>query len=481
LSITDSDTLSLGKRAGKRLCFEAVDSMMSSDAGLLILGQFDEQLGLTKSFAGALRDPRVARSGGHSYLEMTRSRVFGIVADYPDQNDHDALRADPVFKILAGRAPDGEDLASQPTLSRFENNIAVDSLNRLRDVFIDQFIASFPEPPKTITLDVDPFDDPTHGCQQMTFFHAYYGQYQYLPRLITCAENDLIVMACLLHGTAWAGLGVEDDLLYLVGRLREAFPGVVIRFRADSGFATPSVYRTCEELDLIYTIGLKMNPRLVKMSEETLQAAQNRFDETGEPQRTFCVFEYQAKSWAVPRSVVVKVEVTICGTNRRAVVTNRPGAFLLPGATYDEYAERGESENRNKEMKEGFQADRLSDSRYMANLFRLYLHSLAANFLTLLRREVANPPRRFRTDQDCPREALAEPDRRRYFNRRRQEDPLGEGHACTWRTRLIKVAAEIVVSARRILVRLPSSWPYLSHFWAVAETLKTRFPALEFR
>lgn len=95
-------------------------------------------------------------------------------------------------------------------------------------------------------------------------------------------------------------------------------------------------------------------------------------------------------------------------------------------------------------FKEGFQADRLSDSRYMANLFRLYMHSLAASLLTLLRREVANPPRRFRTDQDCPREALAEPDRRRYFNRRRQEDPLGEGHACTWRTRLIKVAAEIV-------------------------------------
>ena len=224
-----------------------------------------------------------------------------------------------------------------------------------------------------------------------------------------------------------------------------------------------------------------MNPRLVKMSEDTLQTAQKRFDETGEPQRTFRVFEYQAKSWAVPRSVVVKVEVTICGTNRRAVVTNRPGAFLLPDATYDEYAERGESENRNKEMKQGFQADRLSDHRYMANLFRLYMHSLAANLLTLLRREVANPPRSFRTDQDCPREALAEPDRRRYFNRRRQEDPLGEGHACTWRTRLIKVAAEIVVSARRILVRLPSSWPYLSHFRAVAETLKTRFPALEFR
>ena len=138
---------------------------------------------------------------------MVRMRVFGILADYPDQNDHDVLRSDPVFKLIAGRSLKDADLASQPTLSRFENAIDVKSLSRLRDVFVDQFIASFDEPPSQITLDIDPFDDPTHGDQQLTFFHGYYGQYQYLPRAITCAENDLVVMLCLLFGTAHAALG----------------------------------------------------------------------------------------------------------------------------------------------------------------------------------------------------------------------------------------------------------------------------------
>ena len=112
------------------------------------------------------------------------------------------LRYDPLFKLLAGRSPEGRELASQPTLSRFENAISVRSLRRLEDVFIDQFIASFATPPRHLTFDIDVFDDPTHGQQQLTFFHGYYDQYQYLPRVITCKENDLVAMVCLLFGTA---------------------------------------------------------------------------------------------------------------------------------------------------------------------------------------------------------------------------------------------------------------------------------------
>ncbi|MCP3996059.1 MAG: IS1380 family transposase, partial [bacterium] len=198
---------------------------MTIDAGLLPIRQFDETIGLTEQFADALADLRYEPSVVHSLQEMVRMRVFGILADYPDQNDHDVLRSDPVFKLIAGRSPNGKDLASQPTLSRFENAIDVKSLRRLADVFIDQFIASFDEPPTRITLDIDPFDDPTHGQQQLTFFHGYYRQYQYLPRAITCAENDLVVMLCLLFGRAHPALGAADDLQYLVGRLRDAFPG----------------------------------------------------------------------------------------------------------------------------------------------------------------------------------------------------------------------------------------------------------------
>jgi hypothetical protein len=446
---------------------EPVDAHLSTDAGLLPFRQLDESLGLTLQFAAALIDRREGPALTHSFLEMTRMRIYGILAGYEDQNDHDALRSDAVFKLVTGRSPDDRDLASQPTLSRFENAIGPASLRNLQDVFIDQFIASFDKPPKHLTFDVDCFDDAVHGQQQLTFFHGYYDQYQYLPRVITCAENDRVVMAALLFGTAPPSLGLVDDLEYLVGRLREVWPDVHISIRADSGFAVPSVYAGCEQLDICYTIGLKMNAVLQRRSESLLAEAVARFEETGQPQRLFTAFWYQAGSWPEPRFVVVKAEAHAPGTNRRAVVTNRPGGQVLPEATYDEYAERGESENRNKELKRSLCADRLSDHRFMANYFRLYLHCLSANLLVCMRQIVADPPSP-QPPTDLPTEALAGGDRKRYFNRRRQADPLGEGHAETWRLRLIKVAAQIVVSVRRVWVRLSGSWPFLNHYRAVS-------------
>jgi hypothetical protein len=435
---------------------------------LLPIRQFDEAIGLTEQFIDALSDRRYQPSVVHGFGEMVRSRIYGILADYPDQNDHDVLRSDPVFKLVAGRSPDDSDLASQPTLSRFENAIDVPSLRRLQDVLVDQFIASFEVPPALITLDIDPFDDPTHGHQQLTFFHGYYRQYQYLPRVITCAENDLVVMACLLHGTAHAALGADDDLHYLTQRLREAFPGVRIVLRADSGFSVPAMYEACERLEIDYTIGIGMNPTLKKWSDSLLSHCVEEFERTGEPQRKFCAFWYKADSWPAQRWVVLKCEAHAQGTNRRAVVTNRPGAFVLPGATYDAYADRGESENRNKELKCGLQADRLSDHRYMANLFRLYLHTTAHNLLVRLRGLVADPPPQF-VGTEVPAEATAGNERRRQHNHRRWRDPLGEGHPCTWQTRLIKVAARITESARRVLIELSGSWPYLEHYRRVSD------------
>jgi hypothetical protein len=446
---------------------EPVEAFLSTDAGLLPIRQLDEALGLTEQFAAALIDPRTGNALTHSYLEMTRARVYGILAGYEDQNDHDALRSDAVFKLIAGRSPEDADLASQPTLSRFENAIGPQSLFRLQDVLIDQFIAWFGEPPQRLTLDIDTFDDATYGEQQLTFFHGYYDQYQYQPRVITCAENDQVVMAALLFGTASPSLGLIDDLEYLVSRLRAVWPDVRIILRADSGFATPEVYEGCERLGLDYTIGLKINAVLKRESDDLLAEAVEHFEATGQPQRLFTAFWYRAGSWSRDRWVVVKAEAHGQGTNRRVVVTNRPGAFVLPQAAYDDYAERGESENRNKELKCSLSADRLSDHRFMANYFRLYLHVLSANLLVRVRQLVADPPAP-EPESEVPPEALGGSDRKRWFNRRREHDPLGEGHAETWRMRLIKVAAQIVVSTRRVLVRLSGSWPFLKHYQAVS-------------
>jgi hypothetical protein len=457
----------------KPIVVEPVAEHLTSDAGLLPIRQFDEQIGLTAQFAAALCDLRYRPFIDHSVSEMARMRIYGILAGYADQNDHDQLRYDPVFKLLAGRQPSDDELASQPTLSRFENSINIASLWRLRDVLMDQFLASFAATPHRLTFDIDPFDDPTHGQQQLTFYHGYYEQYQYQPRLITCAQNDLAVMACLLHGTAHAALGADDDLEYLVGRLREKWPDVVIELRGDSGMAVPTMYDVCERLGVQYTFGLRLNPVLQRQSESLLAEAVERYEQTGQPQRLFTAFWYQAGSWAERRWVVVKAEAHAAGTNRRAVVTNRPGACVLPQAAYDAYADRGESENRNKEMKCGFEADRLSDHRYLANLFRLYLHVAALNLLARLRCHVADPPPENPT-AELPREALAGDARRRFFNQRRDRDPLGEGHACTWRMRLIKVAARVIETTRRIIVQLSGSWPHLDHYRRVSQQILDR-------
>ena len=454
----------------KPIVVEPSAGALTSDAGLLPIREFDHRLGLTEQFAQALDDPRHQPFVEHTVLEMVRMRIFGILADYPDQNDHDVLRTDPAFQLIAGRSPDEAPLASQPTLSRFENAITIASLFRLRDVLIDQFIAAFEEPPKRLTLDIDVFDDPTHRQQQLTLFHGYYGHYQYLPRVITCAENDLVLMIWLLHGTASPTLGMDDDLAYVVQRLRAAWPNVEIDLRADSAYGVPLMYDTAEDLRLLYTFGLKMNPVLQRESAALLAEAVAAYEATGEAQRLFRAFWYQAGSWSEPRFAIIKCEAQAQGTNRRAVVTNRPGGPVLPGACYDEYAERGESENRNKELKRGLAADRLSDHRYLANFFRLFLHTEALNLLVRLRRLVAAPPEP-EPPFVLPAEALGEPERHRYFNRRRERDPLGEGQPETWRTRLIKVAAEIRVSTRRVLVRLSGCWPYLNHYAQVTDAV----------
>jgi len=253
---------------------EARDVQISSDAGILPLRQFDDQLGLTQRFIACLNDPRDPDLVGHPLPEMVRQRVYGILAGYEDCNDHDTLRGDPVFKLVSGRAPDDErDLASQPTLSRFENAVDIESLFRLQDFFLDDFIRSFATPPHELTLDFDALDDPCHGQQQLALFHGFYDQYQYLPLAISCAETKQVLRLALRHGTAHAALGADDDLAEMVTRLRQAWPDVRIQVRADAGFAVPRLYELCERRELDYSFGLSTNAVLQRASEGLLQQA----------------------------------------------------------------------------------------------------------------------------------------------------------------------------------------------------------------
>ncbi len=441
---------------------EVNDAPLTSDAGLLPIRQLDQRLGFTSQLAAAVHDSRDPDLIEHSVLDMLRVRLYGILAGYEDQNDHDALRHDPVFKLLADRLPTGPDLASQPTLSRFENAVTIADLKRLRDVLIEQFIASFATPPRHLLFDLDAVDDPTHGQQQLTLFHGFYEQYQYLPLLLTCADNDQVVLASLRFGTAHAALGADDDLEYLVRRLRAVWPAVRIEVRGDAGFGVPWMYDVCERLGLTYTFGLSSNAVLQARSADVLAQAEAHYAQTRQPQRLFGPFLYQAGSWPQARQVVVKAEAQARGSNRRFIVTNRCGAALYPQEAYDDYIQRGESENRNKEFKGGLAGDRLSDHRFVANYFRLYLHAAALNLLVRVRQVVAAPP---------PAAQAAVPPtsaRRAQHNARRRLDPLGEGQPGTWRLLLIKVAAEVVTRCRRVVVRLSGSWPYLEYYRQVS-------------
>jgi hypothetical protein len=189
-----------------------VDEQVSSDGGLVVFRELDQKLRLTETFTQQIEDGR--SDPDQSLLSVIRQRVFGILAGYEDQNDHDTLRSDPVFKLLADRTPEDRDLASQPTISRVENAVTPADLLRLEDWFIDRFVESFDEPPNRITLDIDTFADAAHGAQQLTFFNNFYKKNIYQVRVITCAQNDQVVLPVLLHGTAHVSLAAADDLTF---------------------------------------------------------------------------------------------------------------------------------------------------------------------------------------------------------------------------------------------------------------------------
>jgi hypothetical protein len=416
---------------------------ISSDAGLLPLRQFDQRWNYTARMAQCLDDPNPDRQ--HSLLSMLRQRFFGILAGYEDCNDHDTLRDDPVFKLVAGKLPEDEALASQPTLCRFENLITPAVLQKLIDFNIATGIERLKQKhggrlPAALTLDLDATDDPTHGNQQLTLFHGYFGQYQYFPLIISEPTTKHVFVAWLRPGTVHAALGAEDDLMRVVNALRKERPDIQIHVRADAGFGLPLMYNTCEENGLSYTLGFSSNPRLKKLTEGLMQRAVEQYEQTGQKARLFECFQYQCDSWEHPRTVIAKAECHAGGTNLRFVVTNLPGVQSPDDGqkTYDDYVQRGESEHRMDELKNGLHTDRLSCHRFMANFFRLLLHTAAFNLLNAVR-----------DSSDLP-------------------EVLRVGQPCTWRLKLIKVAAEIVQSTRRVVVKLAANWPWHELYQSVA-------------
>jgi len=408
---------------------------ITSDGGVLLLQQVDRRLGLCKSVARCLDDPRRQASIAHDYQSLLRQRVYALALGYEDLNDHENLRLDLAIQTALGRS---EELASSPTLCRWENRADRETAVRMHEVIVDQFIASFKKAPKKLILDFDATDDAVHGNQEGRFFHGYYDHYCFLPLYVFCRKQLLVsyLRPSKIDGAkhAWAILAL------LVKRLRQAWPQVRIILRADSGFCRWKMLSWCERHKVGYIIGIAKNKRLNALTAQLQRDAKDCYAELGAKVRWFTDIRYAAGSWKKrKRRVIAKIEHTGKGSNPRYVVTNLKG----DGKTlYDKlYCARGEMENRIKEQQLDLFADRTSCHRWWPNQFRLLLSSLAYMLLEAIRRLAL------------------------------QGTELANAYVGTLRLKLLKVGAIILRNTRRIRFLLSSAYPHQRLFFLVADRL----------
>ena len=421
----------------------------SSDGGAILLKAADRQYGLIAGLASCLQDERQPGKIDHSLGELLAQRVFAIACGYPDANDAARLAADPIHKLLLDRDPiAGTDLASQPTLSRFENAVGRQELYRLSEALAASVIRRHAQRlrgrVRRVTLDLDPTDDPTHGAQQLSFFNGHYDTWCYLPVMGFVSFNDeaeqYLCAAVLRPGNVTAAVGAVGILRRLLWLIRHFLPGVRIRVRLDGGFAHPAVLDLLEaEPNLEYLVAMAKNAVLKRKAKPAMRHARKLSRQSGETEHVYGEAYYAARSWPRPRRVILKAEVVRAAgkppkDNPRFVITNLKPS---PQWIYEQvYCQRGEIENRIKELHH-LQIDRTSCSDFWANQFRVLLTAAAYVLLQELRLQAART--------NCAR-----------------------AQVWTLRERLLKLGARVLVSVRRVVVHLPAWFPYLSVYRRVA-------------
>jgi len=423
----------------------------SSDGGAVLLKACDDRLELTRRIAECFVDERQAGKVQHSLHDLIRQRVFGIACGYADCNDAARLTDDPVHKMLMGRdALEGAGLASQPTLSRFENAAGSKVLYRMGESLADAVIKGQRRrhrKAKRITVELDPTDDPTHGAQQLALFNGHYDTWCYLPVagfIRFDDEPEQYLFTCVLRpGKASAQLAAIGILKRVIKRLRVAFPKAKLRVRLDGGYAYPEMFDYLEGERVEYIIAMAGNSILNAHAEPWMKRARSLSAQSGRTEHIYSECRYAAKSWSRERRVIIKAEV-VCiegrepRDNARFVVTNLSAS---PKHLYENvYCQRGEIENRIKELHHGLEIDRTSCSRFWANQFRVLLTAAAYVLMQQLRAAAAGT--------DCERAQVS-----------------------TLRERLLKLGVWVERSVRRIVLHLPQSAPWSSQWCRVARNL----------
>jgi hypothetical protein len=443
---------------------------ITSDAGGLLLRQVEQRTGIVRQLAECFRDHRDEELIEHSVEELLRQRIFGLALGYEDLNDHDQLRHDPLLATLVGkrdptggervrRRDRGKALAGRNTLNRLEltppaadknsryKKIVADT-GRIERLFVDVFLQLHARPPERIVLDLDATDDPVHGDQLGKFFHGYYKSYCYLPLYIFCGDH--LLCAKLRPADIDAAAGSVKQLARIVGQIRQAWPEVQIVIRGDSGFCREPIMRWCEKNGVDFLLGLAKNKRLGRIIGKELHEAKQEFETTGRAARRFKEFHYQTrKSWSRRRRVVGKAEHLRKGANPRFVVTSFSDEQFDARTLYeDEYCGRGEMENRIKEQQLYLFADRTSASTMRANQLRLWFSSVAYTLLQVIRR----------------------------FGLK--DTNLARARCDTIRLKLLKIAARVRITVRRIWLSMAESCPYQDLFATVYDNLQRWLPQI---
>jgi hypothetical protein len=417
---------------------------LTTDGGALLLRQADKRIGLLKRLAGCFTDCRRADRVEHPLGEMLAQRIYGLALGYEDLNDHEQLRHDPLMAVLAGKKKIGQQLAGKSTLNRLELSPAGDaqkerytkisySAEAIDELLVAVFQESEARAPRRIVLDLDATDVPLHGQQEKRFFHGYYNHYCYLPLYIFCGDH--LLRARLRPANIDGSAGSLEEVQAVVAQLRVRWPKTQIILRADSGFCRDELMSWCEANRVDYVFGFARNDRLRMRIEPQMQQAQAEHARTGQAARVFTEFAYETRdSWSRARRVVAKAEQIEGKENPRYVVTSL-GAEAWPAqALYEKlYCERGEMENRIKEQMSLF-ADRLSTETMRSNQLRLYLSSLAYVLVCGLRRLAL------------------------------KGSEWAEAQVGTIRLRLLKVAARVRVTARRVWVSYSSAYAWRKQF-----------------
>ena len=425
---------------------------LTTEGGSLLLRAADRKIGLLRRVVRCFSDARDPQRIEHELSEMLVQRIYGLALGYEDLNDHEELRNDPLLGMLAGKRDLGAPLAGKSTLNRLERTPSgspcgeryhkiLYSPEAIDALLVDLFLEAHPRAPREILLDLDATDTPLHGKQEGRFFHGYYGHYCYLPLYVFCGDH--LLCARLRPSNQDASAGSLEEMQRMVRQIRARWPKVRILLRADSGFCREELMAWCEKQALDYVFGLARNQRLRRIIGRAMQEAKQQHRRTGKPSRVFCEFAYRTqKSWSRARRVVAKAEQIEGQENPRYLVTSLgPQAWPAQKLYEQLYCARGEMENRIQEQLSLF-SDRRSTETLRANQLRLYFSSLAYVLLDALRRL-----------------GLAGTE-------------WAEAQSETIRLRLLKIAAQVRITARRIWVRYSSAYPWQNVFAAAWTALR---------